>query len=309
MSTRIDLSRHSSYSDPGRHAGLLDAVPTDLPGLSAVARNVIVHYRTFSSDLPATTRDDIHLRWLSAILDVDQSRHDRPLAGPRELASRVQGCCRDHTLFCVGALRQHGIAARSRIGFADYFAPDFHHDHVVVETWQAGRWVRFDPEVEAPRDGIPTPMDIPAGPGAPFQTAAEVWQGYRSGAVDPSRFGVEPGTDLSGPWFIQCYVLMELAHRQGDELLLWDGWGAMSQPGALDAAEVALADEVAALLVAADGGDDGAEAELGRRYAADVRLHPGPQVLRQSPFGGPPQRDEVGPRHIAVGSTTTAVTN
>jgi len=40
-----DWSRHSPYSDPGRYAALLDAVPTDVPSLSAVARNVIVYQR------------------------------------------------------------------------------------------------------------------------------------------------------------------------------------------------------------------------------------------------------------------------
>jgi len=37
----------------------------------------------------------------------------------------------------VAALRQQGIPARSRIGFVNYFAPDFHHDHVIAGPIQS----------------------------------------------------------------------------------------------------------------------------------------------------------------------------
>ena len=301
MPNGIDLSSHSDYSDPLAHSALLDKVPTDLAGLSAVARNVIVHYRASGRELPESTRDDIHRRWLSSILDADQERHGSPLAEPREETARVQGCCRDHSLFCVGVLRQHGIAARSRIGFAGYFEPPYFHDHVVVETRQdGGRWVRFDPEVAEPLNDLATPQDMPTGPDSPFLTAAEVWLGYRAGKLDPNNFGVAPGSEFGGPWFIRNYVVLEVAHRHGDELLLWDGWGAGAAPGAeADPDELALLDEIATLLVASDSGDSAAEAELARRYAEDARLHPGSQVERFSPYGEPPIVEEIGPRKFS----------
>ena len=291
-----DPHRHSAYSDPGRHGALLDEVSTDLAGLSNIARNVIAHYRAAADRLPAATRGDIHSRWLSAILELDQQRHSTPLSEPREEATRVQGCCRDHSLFCVGVLRQHGMAARSRVGFAGYFEPGFYHDHVVVETAQGDRWVRFDPEVADPLADLATPLDMPVGADSPFLTAAEAWRGYRNGRIDPDRFGVAPDVFLRGPWFIQNYLLFELAHRFGDELLLWDIWGAMSAPGGPTPAESAIADEVAALLVAADGGDAAAEAELARRYATDDRLRPGESVIRNSPYGEAPIRERIGRR-------------
>jgi hypothetical protein len=292
-----DLSSHSAYSDPLGHAALLDAVPTELGALSTVARNLIVHYRASGHELPAASRCDIHSRWLSAILDVDQKRHGIPLAQPREEPARVQGCCRDHSLFCVGVLRQHHIAARTRVGFAGYLGErGYYHDHVVVETRRDRRWVRFDPEMAGPLNDLTTPMDMPTGPDSSFLTAAEVWQGYRAGRLDPDHFGTGPGSEFGGPWFIRNYVVLEVAHRHGDELLLWDGWGAMSMPTAApDGDDVAVIDEVAALLVAADQ-DPAAERELADRYAADDRLHPGTHVRRYSPFGEPPVIEQVGPR-------------
>ncbi len=281
MAGGIDYTSHSAYSAGGRWAALLEAVPAEPDALSAVARNVIAHYRANASELPEETRADIHLRWLEAMLDADQQRNARPLAGERAMSERLQGCCRDHTLLCVGVLRQHDVPARSRVGFASYFRPDWNHDHVVVEAWLGGRWTRFDPELAV--GAVPfDPLDIGAGSHAPFVTAAEAWLGHRAGRIDVETYGVDVGSPVRGSWFVRSYVVMELAHRLKDELLLWDGWGAMG-PDAEGADE--LVDEIATLLVAADAGDAAAEAELVDRYRADPRLHPGDRIQSFSPGG------------------------
>jgi Transglutaminase-like superfamily len=278
----VDYASHSAYSDPGEWAPLLDAVPADTDALSAVARNIIAHYRAEADGLPEATRHEIGLRWLADMLAADQSRNPGSLETERPLASRVQGCCRDHTLLCVGALRQHGIPARSRVGFASYFRPGWNHDHVIVETQRDGRWVRFESEL-VPGDFPFDPHDMAGGPDAPFVTAAEAWQGHRAGRLDVETFGVDVDSPVRGEWFVRTYVLMQLAHRFKDELLLWDGWGVMGPEA--DEETNALVDELAALLVAADAGDDAAEAELLERYRADPRLAPGETIQSFSPYG------------------------
>jgi hypothetical protein len=117
-----------------------------------------------------------------------------------------------------------------------------------------------------------------------FRTAAEVWRGHRAGQLDVETFGVDAGSPASGEWFVRSYVFMELAHRLKDELLLWDGWGLMGPEAGADADE--LADGVAALLVAADAGDESAERELVDRYRAEPLLHPGDRVQSFSPTTG-----------------------
>jgi hypothetical protein len=270
-----DYRTHSPYSDPGRHGPLLDAVPATFGTVAATVRNVIIHYRAGGVTLPVDRLDEVNCRWVDRILDTDQSRFPRPLSAPRPAAERVAGCCRDHTLLAVALLRQHGVPARSRVGFASYFLPGWHHDHVLVEYWNGERWVWADPELdpagEWPFDGY----DIDPTAGL-FDSAARVWSAYRAGRIDPDRYGVHPDLPDRGPWFSYNYVLHELAHRQKDELLLWDTLGAMS--GDLAGADLALADEIAALLLAADGGDPAAERELTRRYATDARLRPGTRI-------------------------------
>jgi hypothetical protein len=283
MTSMPDVERyanHSSYTDPGEFAALLDVLPTDPEELSVAARNVITHYRS-GFQLPEERRDEVHSRWVRRILQTDQQRHPTPLLDGREYLERVFGCCRDHTLFCVAALRQHGIPARSRVGFAGYLMDDFFADHVVVESWTGSRWRRFDPEQSPDRDDFDM-LDMPTGPDTPFVTAAEVWREARAGRVDPRRYGIYPGSPIGGMRFIRDYVIRELAHRERDELLLWDQWGAMTEPveSTLD-----LIDGIAALLVAADTGDERADAALAARYARDDGLNPRSRVTQLSPYG------------------------
>lgn len=293
----IDHASHTPYSDPGEHAGLLAALPVDPGALSAVARNVIAHYRAEAEGLPSSSDDDINLRWVARMLEVDQQRHGRPLAEPRERIERLQGCCRDHTLLCVAALREHGVPARSRVGFAGYFVPGWHHDHVIVEAWLEGRWRRFDPEVGEPLPGLPLPMDMPqakvSGPG--FVSAAQAWAAHRNGLIDAETYGVDPQVpEVRGERFLADEVIYEVAHRFGDELLLWDSWGAIAPPGSgVSAAEADRVDEIAALLLAADGGDLASEQRLLERYRSDDDLHPGRVILQDSPRGDAPLRVEL----------------
>ncbi|WP_318241482.1 transglutaminase-like domain-containing protein [Cellulomonas avistercoris] len=282
-------ARHSRFSDPGEHTGVLAALGTSPAELHDTATGMIAHYRAEADLLDADRLPTVDLRWLDAILGAGLALSPAPLAG-RPPSDRIAGCCRDHTLLGVGLLRTHGVPARSRIGFARYFAPGFAHDHVVVERWDGARWVRSDPELDAafgaaPPAGPPfDPADLPTGLDSPFPTAAELWLAHRRDGLDLAAYGVSPHMpELCGPEFVRGYVLLELAHRRRDELLLWDVWGS-ELDGPPDEA-TALADEVADLLVRADGGDLEAEAALARRYADDPRLHPGDRVRTLSPLG------------------------
>jgi hypothetical protein len=295
MTSLDEYARQSDFSDPGRYAPLLDGLPTDVRELATVVRNVIVHYfgagLTFTGDRLA----EIDNRWVERILETDQRRHTAPLPAPRPETERVAGCCRDFTLLTVAALRHQGVPARSRIGFAGYFGPDVHPDHVVAEYWNGQRWVYLDAQVDpADQPFDPGDLDRPVGaqpePPSMFATAAQAWSAYRDGA-DVTNFGVawaEPdsadrtGPPLRGPVFVGGSVLLELAHRQRDEVLLWDVWGERLQPS--HRAD-ALVDEVADLLLAADEGDEGAERELTDRYRTDPRLRVGATVRCVSPSG------------------------
>ncbi|MGW9167470.1 transglutaminase-like domain-containing protein [Agromyces sp. NPDC055658] len=280
-----EYARHSPFSDPGAHRALVAGVAAEPGAIHRAVTAAITHYRAD----PAVTSEqfaDIDRRWIASILDAATERADGPLDAERAPDRRVGGCCRDHSLLAVSILREHGRPARTRLGFAGYFTPGFRHDHVVVEAGHDGRWVRFDPELDPAAHGFDV-HDLPTGPGSPFETAAEAWLGYRAGEIDLAGYGVAPGHPISGPWIVHGYVLGDLAHRMRTELLLWDGWGVMDAPAAPIAADALdLADRVARLTVAADGGDASAEAELAALWRTDERVRPGRTVTTFSPAGG-----------------------
>ncbi|MBE1875107.1 transglutaminase domain-containing protein [Myceligenerans pegani] len=310
-----DWASHSPYSDPAPHTDLLTAIAPEPAAVHAAACATVVHYRDQGLPGGPTPEQwhDIDRRWLSSTLDAATERAPGPLDAPREPAQQVAGCCRDHTLFSLGVLRSHGVPARSRIGFAGYFEPGFGVDHVVVEHWDGARWVRWDPELAPGDEWDFDPYDMPVGVSRnpesdldqPFVTAAQAWLAIQAGAADPAKFGVAGVPELSGHGFVRRYVLLEVAHRHRDELLLWDVWGPGIGAVPDDAPEAAgkeaaaaaglagldvspeefdaLADELAHLLVAADVGDDIAAEELAELYEGDPRLHPGTRVGTYSP--------------------------
>ncbi|MFC7625350.1 transglutaminase-like domain-containing protein [Microlunatus sp. GCM10028923] len=278
MTTPHRFAAHTAYTDPGRHAALLRE-PVGIEEVCRTAGNLILHYRAESNLLREDRKHEVNARWVSVILELDQQRHPGSLLAPRPPGDRVPGCCRDHSLFTVAALREQGIPARTRVGFAGYFGPGFHSDHVVVEWWQGSRWQRSDPELQQ-QDHPFDVFDLAVGEGAPFPTAAEVWTGYRQGRLDPERYGVFPGSEHVGPPFIKRYVFLEVNHRYGNELLLWDEVGT----GVSDEET----DRIAALSIKADAGDEGAETELEQRFRGDTRLWPTGTVTQLSPYGEPP---------------------
>jgi hypothetical protein len=281
-----DYARQTVCSDPGLYGDLFDDIEPTIESVSAMARNIVVHYKSAGVALPTQSRHDVDLRWVDAILATDQEKHHAPLDQERPVESRVQGCCRDHSLLAITALRHHNVPARSRVGFASYRCEPWHYDHVIVEAWDEGRWRRFDPEVTEPLPALPEPTDIPLSSEGPFLTAAQVWAGHRGGLLDVARYGVVEYAALQGEPFVHAKVVCELAHRFGDELLLWDRWGAMN-PLRFDAPahDFDLIDDIATLLLRADEGDASAERTLLMRYGQDPRLHPGSLIHSISPTG------------------------
>ncbi|GIF10255.1 transglutaminase domain-containing protein [Actinoplanes teichomyceticus] len=289
----MDYTRQTRFSDPGRHHDRLAALPADPAAVGAVVRNLTVHYRASGIDFPPDRLADIDARWAHRMLDLDRERFgDVPFDVPRPAEQRVVGCCRDSALLTVAALRSGGIAARSRVGFAGYLTPGYHVDHVIVEYHDGVRWIATDTGVDPAADWPVDVTDVPLGP-VGLHTAAQAWQALRRGELDPWAYGTGPGEPIGGPWMIRYYLAVELAHRLGDELLLWDLFGEAAEYADRDWADLPAEmpgdlshlDETAGLLVAADAGDHAAERELGARYAGDARLRPGPSVRCVSPRG------------------------
>jgi hypothetical protein len=251
-------------SEPGTFSHLFDGLPTDLAGISHVTQGLVYHYmagpHVHGWTPPKERLSEINTRTMTRMLTALLEKDARPLSEPRAYENRLIGCCRDFSLLACASLRHQGRAARLRYGFANYFAPGYWFDHVIVEVWDGGRWRRFDPELSPQRNWGFDILDVPA---TAFVTGGRAWQMCRREGADPNRFGLGPDDEqVRGWWFIRERLWLDVAALNKVELLCWDSWEGLTEG---QAADEAILDEMAALSLNPDSH------ELLARCATDPR--------------------------------------
>jgi hypothetical protein len=268
-------ARQSPFSDPGRHAALLDGLPSDPAEVAKIVQGLVVYEHVaepfYGVALAPERREESHIRRTEALISAILANDDHPLDVGRTPGKRLVGICRHFALLAVAIFRQGGVPARARVGFGGYFNPGKFEDHWVCEYWKAGegRWalldVQFD-DVFRRRLGLAhDPLDTPRNQ---FLVAADAWRKCRQGALDPDAFGIE-FSKLRGLWFVAGNLIGDLAALNGAELLPWDVWGAKPPPfPALSADQLAYFDALAALLAEPDVNFDALRA----RYKAESSL-------------------------------------
>jgi hypothetical protein len=256
-------ARHSPLTDPGAHAGLLEALPDDLSALHAVLDGILVHVWKVKRDAPQRLEDghDVYTRHVERLLGHVLALDDRPLGEARPVARRAITDCRHFAVLLAAILRQRGRPARARCGFATYLEPTHANDHWICEVWDgaAGRWRQEDADVRR--------HDLP--PGA-FITGCAAWRRCRADPGQAGRFGFE--ATQRGMWPVRVNLVRDFAALNGFESVSGDAWGLAALPatGAPTGADLALLDRAAAAGLSADS----AAALAARRslYAASAGL-------------------------------------
>ena len=243
-------SQQSRMSNPGTYATALLDLPTNIAQMVKVVQGVTIHVfwtKQYGFSLPPERRVELQLRSLEKRLARTFELDDRTLTEPRPVDKKLIGNCRDFTLLLVSMLRQQGIPARARCGFATYFMPDHYEDHWVAEYWNsaAGRWIMVDAQLDALHGSVLNirfdPLDVPRNQ---FIVAGSAWQMCRMGSADPSDFGI---FDMSGLSFVRGNLVRDLAALNNTELLPWDCWGVILKEAIDDPVDLALLDQAAAL--------------------------------------------------------------
>ena len=268
-------AEQSRFSDPGRHAALLEALPSDAAGVARAIQGLILYEHVaqpfYGCALSAERRGESHIRPMEKIIDAILALDSQALTIARPPERRLVGICRHYMLLAEAIFRQHGIPARGRVGFGAYFNPGKFEDHWVCEYWRAGegRWALMDAQIDPiwvrnlaiRHDVLDTPRDL-------FLAASDAWRRCRSGELDPRAFGIE-FSKLRGLWFIAGNLIGDFAALNGDEILPWDVWGAKPPVNAeLSPEQLAYFDDLARLLADPDAHFD----EIRRRYRADQGL-------------------------------------
>jgi hypothetical protein len=189
---------------------------------------------------------------LERIHEIDAS----PLTVKRPAPQRLGANCRNFGVLLVTMLRQQGIPARLRVGFAGPYGGSLSYDHRIAQYWDAEqqRWVLVDAMLDEPRRKALkiqfNPNDI--GPSDQFSLAGDVWRRCRAGQADPHAFG-DSETDR-GMAPIRYALLHDFDALNKVELLGCDDWGPLivKPEQALTAEDLAFLDRVAMLTTHVD---------------------------------------------------------
>lgn len=235
-------------SDPGSGHPGFDELPSDVGALCRVVQGVLIHsdwiaaYGVSEAQFRTVSRETLPL---AARLKQIGDAGAGALTAERLADKRAVGTCRDYALMLCGMLRQQGVAARVRCGFAAYFRKGW-EDHWICEYWCDGRWRQADAQLDtviAPRLGIA--FDLADLPADMFLSAGEAWRRCRSGEADPATFG--HGEAASGLWFVRVNVMRDHHSLNDREISDWDTWRqATAGHRVLSEAECAEADRLAA---------------------------------------------------------------
>lgn len=213
---------HSAMSDPGRHAAAIAALPRGVQPLIDTIQGLLVHAdwaREYGLDpLGSAAR---RTRPVAERLDDVLARDPQPFVAPRPAGRRSTGTCRDFALLLCSFLREHGVPARVRCGFAAYFSAGW-EDHWVCEHWDGAAWRLADAQIDAMlRRRNRIDFDAADMPRRVFLTAGEAWQQCRRGDADPQAFG---HGDATGLWFVKINLLRDHLVLNGRETSAWDRW-------------------------------------------------------------------------------------
>ncbi len=228
---------HTAVSDPGPHAALLRSLPSEVAELVPLVGNVLVHHSRVKGFAAGTGRldDGTELRPVRKVLDAVVALDDTDWRRPRAAGRRLVVDCRSVAVLVTAVLREHGVPARRRFGFAGYLTPSHWQSHVVCEYAHAGGWTRTDPDL------------------ARFALAQEEFldatQAWRFSPQEQERFGYGPAPEMRGRWTVRWELLRDLAALTGFEPLTSDGWGVVKRAGD---GEPAVFERIAAVSTRAD---------------------------------------------------------
>ncbi len=263
---RAFYTAHSRFSDPGPFAGPLAGLPADLTALQAAIDGLLIHVWKVRRDTPQRLQPGAHAvatRHVRRLLDHLLALDAQPLTVARPPERRVIGDCRHFALLLTTILRERGIPARARCGFATYLEETHYQDHWVCEYWddRRQRWVMEDADLQR--------HDVPADE---FITGGRACQRCRHDAAG-NQFGFDP--DLRGQWVTRVNLVRDFAALNGFESVSGDAWGlALTDEAALTAGDLAVLDRAARL-----SPSDDALAERQALYAASDGLR-APAVIQ-----------------------------
>jgi hypothetical protein len=288
MKNELAFYREQSvFTDPKSNSHLYSDLPQDVQGLASVVQGLLLQpyklvikwYEVNPDDVDC---DDVFgIRKGEEFLDRIHRMNSDSLVIPRPPSKRLGVICRNFAVLHVSMLRNAGIPARERVGFAGYLDDPKRTwwEHRITQFWneKEKRWILGDAMMDdiqkkARKIEFNT-LDIRQENS--FLLAGEVWSGCRSGKLEPMRFG-DSETDLGMPP-IRYALLHDFAALNKFELLGNDDWGELIRKKESDLTkyDLELLDKIARVTIDPDRNfDELCELFEQSTYGKDVRDHP-----------------------------------
>ena len=261
------------FTQPGKYETLFKRFPESIAERVARVQGLMLpilwadNYGVTPSE---ARQDELSMRTvqekIQRILELD----DQNLTVSRVADKRLMGNSRDYSTFLVAVLRQGGLPARARCGFATYFQTGRYEDHWIVEYWNqdSQRWVKVDGQVDAyQRQALSIQWDQVDMPGGMFVSGGRSWLACREGEANPDDFGV---FEYKGLDFVRGNLMRDILALNKVEPLPWDFWGYLNTPvEELNKSELGRFDQLAELTL-----DPDANFEILRSvYENDPQIH------------------------------------
>ena len=293
------------YSTPGnitklnKYADFLSWLSDDPRVIFQVVQGLLIHdlwVKNFDIELNKKQMNEQNIAYMEDLLDKALELSSLSLSAPRNPEKRVICCCREFATLMCAILRFKGIPARSRCGFATYFADNgFFDDHWICEYWniEDNCWIMVDPQIDP---FIQSTICMKGNPlnltQQEFVTAGKAWKMCRSGEYNPVKFGI--GCDpklfglesLYGLWLVRGNLLRDFAALNKietipflvrlDKGLTWDSWELISKKDDdITDEEMNLLDTIAELSISPDQYFD----EIQQFFNEEKRLQPPANIL------------------------------
>src|SRR6266540_3801948 len=127
-------TKHDRFSDPGEYAGRFMELPKQMDALHMAINELLIHNWKVERDRPGWIKNhplevDVFTRPIHKVLARAASLDPERWNQPRPSDRRVVIDCRHFALLLCSVLRQRGIPARTRCGFATYLEETHWIDH------------------------------------------------------------------------------------------------------------------------------------------------------------------------------------
>lgn len=188
--------------------------PNDIKKICEIIRGLGIHPCDLSKiglNLPKERIKDRYLRTIQEVIDKIKKLDENNLTKSRKPEDKIVIICKHFAMLLASILREKGIPARCRCGFATYFKNGWFEDHWICEYWNGKKWVRVDPQIDKTKSVKKqiTSINFTDMPKDVFFPAGILWQLYRKNLLSGDFCGFSHEKGENGKWYIRGNMLRD----------------------------------------------------------------------------------------------------